>query len=75
MDKKIKVKSTYAPKKAMDVNEWCEVYKVGSRIQKFSKENNAYYINSQYDFQKLFKPTEKFSFVDRLKNLILADLW
>ena len=75
MSKKLKIKSTYMPEKPVNTNEWFEIYKVGSRIEKYNKENNAHFINSQYNFEKLFRPTEKVNFVDRIKNLILVDLW
>jgi hypothetical protein len=75
MSKKLKIKSTYMPEKPVGTNEWFEIYKVGSRIEKYSRENKAYFINSQYDFEKLFRPTEKVNFVGKIKNLILADLW
>jgi hypothetical protein len=75
MSKKLKIKSTYIPEKLIETNEWFEIYKVGSRIEKYSNDNRAYFMNLQYDFQKVFRPTKKVNFVDRIKNLILADLW
>lgn len=75
MSNKLKIKSTYMPEKPLDTNEWFEIYKVGSRVEKYNKENNAPNLNSQYDFTKLFPSTEKVDFMGRIKNLILVDLW
>lgn len=75
MSNKIKIQSTCMPKSKLGVNEWCEIYKVGSRVPKFHKENNAPFLNSQYDFSKLSQPTVKIGFIDKVKNVILADLW
>jgi len=74
MDNNIKIKSSYIPEETMDVNEWCEMFKVGSRVQKYRGEDRSGFLNSQYDFVKLFESTERLSFLGKIKNLILVDL-
>ena len=59
----------------MDVNEWCEIFKVGSRVDKYKDEDRSIFLNSQYNFQKLFKSTEELGFIDKLKSFKLANLW
>jgi len=74
MDNTIKVKSSYIPEETVDINEWCEMFKVGSRVQKYRSEDRGKFLNSQYDFAKLFQSTEELSFLDRIKSLKLVDL-
>lgn len=74
MDNNIKVKSSYIPKETLEVNEWCEMFKVGSRVEKYKVEDRSGFLNSQYNFQKLFESTEPLSFLTKIKNLILVDL-
>ena len=75
MNKEIKIGSSYMPNESMDVNEWCEIFKVGSRVDKYKDEDRSIFLNSQYNFQKLFKSTEELGFIDKLKSFKLANLW
>ena len=75
MNKEIKIGSSYMPNESMDVNEWCEIFKVGSRVNKYKDEDRSIFLNSQYNFQKLFKSTEELGFIDKLKSFKLANLW
>ena len=75
MNKEIKKRSSYIPNESMDVNEWCEIFKVGSRVDKYKDEDRSIFLNSQYNFQKLFKSTEELGFIDKLKSFKLANLW
>lgn len=75
MNKEIKIGSSYMPNESMDVNEWCEMFKVGSRVDKYKDEDRSIFLNSQYNFQKLFKSTEELGFIDKLKSFKLANLW
>ena len=75
MNKEIKIGSSYMPNESMDVNEWCEMFKVGSRVNKYKDEDRSIFLNSQYNFQKLFKSTEELGFIDKLKSFKLANLW
>ena len=75
MNKEIKIRSSYIPNESMDVNEWCEIFKVGSRVDKYKDEDRSIFLNSQYNFQKLFKSTEELGFIDKLKSFKLANLW
>ena len=75
MNKEIKIGSSYIPDESMDVNEWCEMFKVGSRVDKYKDEDRSIFLNSQYNFQKLFKSTEELGFIDKLKSFKLANLW
>lgn len=75
MNKEIKIGSSYMPDEFMDVNEWCEMFKVGSRVDKYKDEDRSGFLNSQYDFAKLFKSTDKLGFISKLKSLKLANLW
>ena len=75
MDNNIKVKSSHVPEETIDINEWCEMFKVGSRVQKYRSEDRGSFLNSQYDFGKLFESTEELGFLDRIKSLKLVDLW
>ena len=75
MNKEIKIGSSYMPNESMDVNEWCEMFKVGSRLDKYKDEDRSIFLNSQYNFQKLFKSTEELGFIDKLKSFKLANLW
>ena len=75
MNKEIKIKSSYIPEETVDVNEWCEMFKVGSRVEKYRGEDRSSFLNSQYDFGKLFESTEEMGFIGKLKSLKLVDLW
>ena len=75
MNKEIKIGSSYMPNESMDVNEWCEMFKVCSRVNKYKDEDRSIFLNSQYNFQKLFKSTEELGFIDKLKSFKLANLW
>jgi hypothetical protein len=71
---KLKVKSSYFPEKTLEINEWYQTYKVGSRCPKYTREETGVYINDLYDHSKLFNRTDKFSFSGLLKSLKLIDL-
>jgi hypothetical protein len=75
MNKEIKIRSSYIPDESIDINEWCKIFKVGSRVDKYKGQDRSGFLNSQYNFQKLFESTEKLSFIDRLKSLKLVNLW
>lgn len=75
MNKEIKVRSSQVPEKPMDINEWCEMFKVGSRVDKYRGDDRSGFLNSQYDFGKLFESTEEMGFIGKLKSLKLVDLW
>lgn len=75
MNKEVKVRSSYIPEETVDVNEWCEMFKVGSRVDKYKAEDRGSFLNSQYDFSKLFESTEQMGFIGKLKSLKLVDLW
>lgn len=75
MSNKVKVKSSYIPEDTIDINEWCAMFKVGSRVQKYESKERSNLLNSQYDFSKLFEPTGELGFLDKIKNLKLVDLW
>jgi len=63
------------PKDSIDINEWCEMFKVGSRVDKYRAEDRSGLLNSQYDFAKLIESTEDLGFIGKLKSLKLVDLW
>jgi hypothetical protein len=50
------------------------MFKVGSRVQKYRGEDRSGFLNSQYDFAKLFQSTEELGFLGRIKSLKLVDL-
>lgn len=75
MNKEIKIKSSCIPEEPINVNEWCEMFKVGTRVDKYKDEDRSGFLNSQYDFVKLFKSPEKDNLFNRLKSLKLVNLW
>lgn len=75
MNKEIKVRSSHTPEEMIDINEWCEMFKVGSRVEKYRGDDRSGFLNSQYDFGKLFESTEELGFIGKLKSLKLVDLW
>lgn len=75
MDNNIKIKSSIIPENTIDINEWCEMFKVGSRVDKYRGEDRSGFLNSQYDFAKLFESTEQLSFLDKIKSLKFVNLW
>lgn len=75
MNNNIKIKSSCIPEKTLSINEWCEIYKVGSRIEKYNVGDNAKTMNEQYNFKKLFDQTQDLTFMGRIKRLKLVDLW
>ena len=74
-NKQLKIKSTCMPDRTMDINKWCDKFKVGSRIEKFSQCQMARSMNDQYNFKRMFTKTEDLGFMGRLKSLKLIDLW
>jgi len=75
MNNNIKIKSSYIPEETIDINEWSEMFKVGSRVQKYKGEDRSGFLNSQYDFAKLFESTEELGFLDKIKSLKFVNLW
>jgi len=74
MNKEIKIRSSYIPDESIDINEWFEIFKVGSRVDKYKGQDRSGFLNSQYNFQKLFKSTKELSFIDRSKSPKLVNL-
>lgn len=72
---KIRVRSTYYPKETLEINEWSEVYRIGTRCPKYTKEEMGVHINDLYDFSKLVTKTDDFSFSGIKKMFKLEDLW
>lgn len=71
----LKIRSTVMPERTMDINEWYEIFKVGSRCSKYTREETRSYLNDQYDFSKLSDNTEMIGFFGLDNGIKLADLW
>lgn len=71
----LKIQSTVMPEKTLDINEWYEIFKVGSRCSKYTTEETRSYLNDQYDFSKLSENTELIGFFGTNNSIKLADLW
>lgn len=71
----LKIRSTTIPESTMDINEWYEMFKVGSRCGKYTREETRSYLNDQYDFSKLSDNTEAIGFFGLNNSIKLADLW
>lgn len=71
----LKIQSTVTPEKTLDINEWYEIFKVGSRCSKYTEEDTRSYLNEQYDFSKLMQDTESIGFFGSNNSLKLVDLW
>ena len=71
----LKIRSTTIPENTMDINEWYEMFKVGSRCGKYTREETRSYLNDQYDFSKLSDNTETIGFFGLNNSIKLADLW
>ena len=71
----LKIRSTSIPENTMDINEWYEMFKVGSRCGKYTREETRSYLNDQYDFSKLSDNTEAIGFFGLNNSIKLADLW
>ena len=71
----LKIRSTVMPERTMDINEWCEIFKVGSRCSKYTREESRSCLNDQYDFSKLRDNTEMIGFFGLNNDIKLADLW
>lgn len=71
----LKIRSTTIPENTMDINEWYEMFKVGSRCGKYTREETRSYLNDQYDFSKLSDNTEAIGFFGLNNSIKLADLW
>ena len=70
----LKIQRTTSPENTIDINEWYEMFKVGSRCSKYTREETGSWINDQYDFSKLSNNTEALGFF-KLNNVIkLEDL-
>jgi hypothetical protein len=70
----LKIEKTVLPETTMDVNEWCELFKVGSRCEKYTREEIGSHLNDQYDFSKLSQNTDSLSFFESKYFLKLQDL-
>lgn len=71
----LKIRSTVIPENTLDINEWYEIFKVGSRCSKYTREETGSWLNDQYDFSKLNNDTEAFGFFGSNNSLKLVDLW
>ena len=71
----LKIQKTTTPEITMDINEWYEMFKVGSRCSKYTTEETRSYLNDQYDFSKLSENTELIGFFGTNNSIKLADLW
>ena len=72
--KNLKIRSTSILENTMDINEWYEMFKVGSRCSKYTREETRSYLNDQYDFSKLIDNTEALGFFRSNNILKLVDL-
>ena len=70
----LKIQRTTSPENTMDINEWYEMFKVGSRCGKYTREETRSYLNDQYDFSKLSDNTEALGFFRSNNILKLVDL-
>lgn len=71
----LKIQKTTIPETTIDINEWYEMFKVGSRCSKYTTEETRSYLNDQYDFSKLSENTELIGFFGPNNSIKLADLW
>lgn len=71
----LKIQRTTTPESTMDINEWYEMFKVGSRCSKYTREETRSCLNDQYDFSKLSNNTEMIGFFGSNNILKLVDLW
>lgn len=70
----LKIQSTVMPEKTVDINEWYEIFKVGSRCSKYTSEETRSYLNDQYDFSKLSENTDMIGFFGLNNIFKLVDL-
>ena len=70
----LKIQRTTTPESTMDINEWYEMFKIGSRCNKYTKEETGNWINDQYDFSKLSDNTKALGFFRSNNILKLVDL-
>ena len=70
----LKIQRTTSPENTMDINEWYEMFKIGSRCSKYTREETGSWLNDQYDFSKLSDNTEAFGFFGSNNILKLVDL-
>ena len=70
----LKIQRTTTPESTMDINEWYEMFKIGSRCSKYTREETGNWINDQYDFSKLSDNTKALGFFRSNNILKLVDL-
>lgn len=70
----LKIQKTTIPETTMDINEWYEIFKVGSRCSKYTSEETRSYLNDQYDFSKLSNNTDMIGFFGLNNIFKLVDL-
>ena len=71
----LKIQRTTTPESTIDINEWYEMFKVGSRCSKYTKEETHSHLNDQYDFSKLSENTDMIGFFGLNNCIKLVDLW
>jgi hypothetical protein len=56
----MRIQKSHFPDEVLSENEWYQKFKVGSRREKYHKENNSREMNSQYDFSKYYSTQESY---------------
>jgi len=56
----MRIQKSYLPDEVLSEYEWCETFKVGSRRQKYDKEDKSHEMNSQFDFSKYYSTEESY---------------